>query len=54
MMLAIVTVLGSLLLVLALNWRQLNALGSTRVAQMLGLWALILLGLFLLLRFLGY
>jgi hypothetical protein len=51
---ALVSLLASLALILALNWRRLNALGPTKVAQMLGIWTAIILGLVLILKYLGY
>ncbi|WP_374388360.1 hypothetical protein [Sandaracinobacter sp.] len=51
---AIVSLLATLALILALNWRRLNTLGSAKVAQMLGIWTAIILGLVLILKYLGY
>lgn len=51
---AFVSVLASLILLVALNWQRLNALGPARVAQMLGIWTAIIIGLVLLVKFLGF
>ena len=51
---AIVSVIASLALILALNWQRLNDLGASTVSRWLAIWTGIIGGLFLLLRWLGY
>ena len=54
MSLAIIGVLATLLLVLALNWSRFRAMGWERVARMLLIWFGIIAGLGVALRLLGY
>jgi hypothetical protein len=51
---AIFSLLATLALILALNWRRLNALGAMNVTRMLGIWAAVILALVLILNYLGY
>lgn len=53
MTLAIISVAASLALVLVLNWKRFNALGATAVTRMLFAWTAVILGLAVLVRFLG-
>lgn len=50
---AFISVLAALIVLIALNWQRLNALGPARVARMLGIWTAIIVCLVLLVRFLG-
>ncbi len=51
---AIISVLASLLLILALNWDRFRAMGGQAVGKMVLAWLAIIVGLGLLLRLLGY
>ena len=51
---AIVSLIATLALILALNWQRLNALGAAKVTQWLAIWTAIIGGVFLLVRLLGY
>lgn len=51
---AIVGVLATLLVVLALNWPRFRAMGWSQVGRMLLIWLGIIVGLGLVLRLLGY
>ena len=51
---ALVSVITSLALILALNWQRLNALGAPTVTRWLAIWTAIIGGVFLLVRWLGY
>lgn len=50
---AIISVLASLGLILALNWEHFRAMGWDRVARMLLIWLGIIVGLGVLLRLFG-
>ena len=50
----IVSALAALVVLIALNWRRLNAMGPGKVAQMLGIWTIIILAIVLAVRFLGF
>jgi hypothetical protein len=50
----LVSLLLSLILVLALNWSRFAAMGAGNVVRMVLIWGAIIAGLVLLLRLLGY
>jgi hypothetical protein len=54
MILAFLSVLATLVVLLALNWDRMRALGWERVTRMLLIWFAIIAGLGILLRLLGY
>jgi hypothetical protein len=54
MMFAIVGVLASLALILALNWERFNSLGSETVTKMLVTWTGIIVALVLVAKLFGY
>lgn len=51
---AIVSVLATLLVLLALNWQRLREMGWSQAARMLLIWLAIIAGLGAVLRLLGY
>ncbi|MGL6044323.1 MAG: hypothetical protein ACRC1J_10395 [Sandaracinobacteroides sp.] len=51
---ALVSVLASLCLVLALNWKRFEAIGWGNVIRMILIWGAIITGLVLVMRLLGY
>lgn len=51
---AIISVLASLALILALNWDRFRTMGWERVGRMLLIWFAIIAGLGVVLRLLGY
>ena len=54
MTMALISVLATLALVLALNWNRFRALGSGRILRMLLIWAVVFVALFLVVRLLGF
>ncbi|MCG2840055.1 hypothetical protein L6Q21_03530 [Sandaracinobacter sp. RS1-74] len=54
MTMALISVLASLALVLALNWNRFQAMGSGTLLRMALIWAVILVALFLVVRLLGF
>lgn len=51
---ALVSVLATLALVLALNWSRFRQLGSGQILRMVLIWGVLIAALFLILRQLGY
>jgi hypothetical protein len=51
---AIISVLASLGLILALNWERFRSMGWERVGRMVLIWLAIIVGLGVALRLLGY
>jgi hypothetical protein len=51
---AVISVLASLALLLALNWNRFKEMGGQAVGRMLLIWLAIIVGLGLLLRFAGF
>lgn len=54
MTMALISVLATLALVLALNWSRFREMGSGTVIRMALIWAVIIVALFLLVRLLGF
>lgn len=54
MTMALISVLATLALVLALNWNRFQALGSGAILRMALIWAVIFVALFLAVRLLGF
>jgi|LakMenEpi03Aug12_release.lakeMendotaPanAssembly.Ray.scaffolds.fasta_scaffold5496722_1 hypothetical protein len=54
MILGFISVLATLVLLMALNWQSLRAMGWERVTRMLLIWLGIIAGLGVLLRLLGF
>jgi hypothetical protein len=51
---AIISVLASLGLILALNWQRVQEMGWNRVGRMVLIWLAIIVGMGVVLRLLGY
>ena len=54
MTMALISVLATLAIVLALNWQRFQAMGSGAVLRMVLIWAVVFVALFLAVRLLGF
>ncbi|WP_199553723.1 hypothetical protein [Sandaracinobacteroides hominis] len=51
---ALVSVLASLALILALNWNRFQQMGSGQILRMVLIWGVVIAALFLILRLFGF